>query len=69
VYNVLFCVAVLKHIKMRLLENSTHHRLLYNILEEPVEGFHLSDYLEYIASLKTQYGELLLGDLENLQTC
>ena len=41
----------------------------YNPSQEPVEGFHLSDHLDYMASLNTQYGHLLLGDLENLQTC
>ena len=64
-YLVLYCVALLKHLETRLLQHSTQHTLLYDVLEEPVQGFVLSNYLDYITSLDKQFGTMLRRDLHD----
>ena len=56
-------MALLKHLETRLLHHSTQHTLLYDVLEEPVQGFVLANYLDYITGLDKEFGAMLRRDL------
>ena len=67
VYVCLYCVALLRHLETRLLQHSTQHSLLYNILEEPIQGFSLTNHLDYLLQLEQIHGSVLRADIESLE--
>ncbi|KAI5090795.1 protein broad-minded isoform X1 [Silurus meridionalis] len=64
-YQVYMCVAVLKHLQQDILQHTQTQDLQLFLKEDPIEGFRVGDYLEYMESLERRYRSMVLIDMRN----
>lgn len=64
-YQVYMCVAVLKHLQQEILQHTQTQDLQLFLKEDPIEGFRVGDYLEYMESLERRYRSMVLIDMRN----
>ncbi|XP_029903303.1 protein broad-minded [Myripristis murdjan] len=66
-YQVYMCVAVLKHLQPDILLHTQSQDLQVFLKEEPIQGFRVSDYLEYMEGLERSYRSVVLTDMKNIR--
>ncbi|KAK2864292.1 hypothetical protein Q7C36_003446 [Tachysurus vachellii] len=64
-YQVYTCIAVLKHLQQEILQHTQTQDLQLFLKEDPIEGFRVGDYLEYMESLERRYRSMVLIDMRN----
>ncbi|KAG7316381.1 hypothetical protein KOW79_019922 [Hemibagrus wyckioides] len=64
-YQVYMCIAVLKHLQQEILQHTQTQDLQLFLKEDPIEGFRVGDYLEYMESLERRYRSMVLIDMRN----
>uniref|UniRef100_A0A4W5NJV8 Protein broad-minded n=1 Tax=Hucho hucho TaxID=62062 RepID=A0A4W5NJV8_9TELE len=65
-YQVYMCVAVLKHLQQDILQHTQTQDLQVFLKEEPIQGFRVSNYLEYMEGLERSYRTMVLTDMKNI---
>ncbi|XP_010881310.2 protein broad-minded [Esox lucius] len=65
-YQVYMCVAVLKHLQQEILQHTQNQDLQVFLKEEPIPGFKVSNYLEYMEGLERSYRTMVLTDMKNI---
>uniref|UniRef100_A0A8C7J999 Protein broad-minded n=1 Tax=Oncorhynchus kisutch TaxID=8019 RepID=A0A8C7J999_ONCKI len=65
-YQVYMCVAVLKHLQQDILQHTQTQDLQVFLKEEPIQGFRVSNYLEYMEGLECSYRTMVLTDMNNI---
>ncbi|XP_022517701.2 protein broad-minded [Astyanax mexicanus] len=65
-YQVYMCIAVLKHLQQDILQHTQTQDLQVFLKEEPIRGFRVSDYLEYMESLEHSYRGMVLADMRSI---
>uniref|UniRef100_A0A8C7LMH5 Protein broad-minded n=1 Tax=Oncorhynchus mykiss TaxID=8022 RepID=A0A8C7LMH5_ONCMY len=65
-YQVYMCVAVLKHLQQDILQHTQTQDLQVFLKEEPIQGFRVSNYLEYMEGLERSYRTMVLTDMNNI---
>ncbi|KAM4632881.1 protein broad-minded [Polymixia lowei] len=65
-YQVYMCVAVLKHLQPDILQHTQSQELQVYLKEEPIQGFRVSNYLEYMQRLERSYRDIVLTDMNNI---
>ncbi|KAK6297375.1 hypothetical protein J4Q44_G00319580 [Coregonus suidteri] len=65
-YQVYMCVAVLKHLHQDILQHTQTQDLQVFLKEEPIQGFRVSNYLEYMEGLERSYRTMVLTDMKNI---
>ncbi|KAJ8396240.1 hypothetical protein AAFF_G00021070 [Aldrovandia affinis] len=65
-YQVYMCVALLKHLQPDVLQHTQRQDLQVFLKEEPVQGFRVSNYLEYMEGLERHYREVVLADMRKI---
>ncbi|XP_065537052.1 protein broad-minded isoform X1 [Lathamus discolor] len=66
-YQIYMCISVFKHIQQDILKHTEAQDLQVFLKEEPLHGFRVSDYLEYMESLEAIYRPMLLEDMRNIR--
>ncbi|XP_062858509.1 protein broad-minded isoform X2 [Trichomycterus rosablanca] len=64
-YQVYMCISVLKHLQQEILQHTQLQDLQIFLKEDPIQGFRVSDYLEYMESLEHRYRSMVLTDMRN----
>uniref|UniRef100_A0A8C9TLN5 Protein broad-minded n=1 Tax=Scleropages formosus TaxID=113540 RepID=A0A8C9TLN5_SCLFO len=62
-YQVYVCVAVLKHLQQSILQHAQAQDLQVFLKEEPIRGFRVTDYLEFMEGLERTYRPVVLEDM------
>uniref|UniRef100_A0A673Y927 Protein broad-minded n=1 Tax=Salmo trutta TaxID=8032 RepID=A0A673Y927_SALTR len=65
-YQVYMCVAVLKHLQQDILQHTQTQDLQVFLKEEPIQGFRVSNYLEFMEGLERSYRTMVLTDMNNI---
>ncbi|KAM6964920.1 protein broad-minded [Aplochiton taeniatus] len=65
-YQVYMCVAVLKHLQPDILLHTQTQDLQVYLKEEPIQGFRVSSYLEYMEGLEQKYRSMVLTHMKNI---
>ncbi|XP_048841118.1 protein broad-minded [Brienomyrus brachyistius] len=65
-YQVYMCVAVLKHLQQPVLQHAQTQDLQVFLKEEPIQGFRVSDHLEYMEGLERRYRAMVLTDMKSV---
>ncbi|KAJ8009026.1 hypothetical protein DPEC_G00084570 [Dallia pectoralis] len=65
-YQVYMCVAVLKHLQQDILKHTQTQDLQVFLKEEPIPGFNVGNYLEYMEGLERSYRTMVLTDMKNI---
>uniref|UniRef100_A0A8C8JDJ1 Protein broad-minded n=1 Tax=Oncorhynchus tshawytscha TaxID=74940 RepID=A0A8C8JDJ1_ONCTS len=65
-YQVYMCVALLKHLQQDILQHTQTQDLQVFLKEEPIQGFRVSNYLEYMEGLERSYRTMVLTDMNNI---
>ncbi|KAG9347494.1 hypothetical protein JZ751_005061 [Albula glossodonta] len=65
-YQVYTCIAVLKHLQQDILQHTQLQDLQVFLKEEPVQGFRVSNYLEYMEGLEQRYRTVVLTDMRKI---
>ncbi|MBN3303274.1 BROMI protein, partial [Amia calva] len=66
-YQVYVCIAALKHLQQDILQHTQTQDLQVFLKEEPIHGFQVSNYLEYMEGLERRYRAVLLTDMRNIK--
>ncbi|XP_056150177.1 protein broad-minded [Lampris incognitus] len=66
-YQVYMCVAVLKHLQPDILQHTQSQELQVFLKEEPIQGFKVSNYLEYMEGLERAYRKTVLTDMKTIR--
>uniref|UniRef100_W5NL30 Protein broad-minded n=1 Tax=Lepisosteus oculatus TaxID=7918 RepID=W5NL30_LEPOC len=66
-YQTYICIAVLKHLEEEILQHTQVQDLQVFLKEEPIHGFSISNYLEYMESLEQKYRTMVLTDMKNIK--
>uniref|UniRef100_A0A3B4WUY0 Protein broad-minded n=1 Tax=Seriola lalandi dorsalis TaxID=1841481 RepID=A0A3B4WUY0_SERLL len=62
-YQVYMCVAIFKHLQPDILQR-TQSQELQVFLKEPIQGFKVSNYLEFMEGLERRYRDIVLTDMK-----
>uniref|UniRef100_A0A4W4ES49 Protein broad-minded n=1 Tax=Electrophorus electricus TaxID=8005 RepID=A0A4W4ES49_ELEEL len=65
-YQVYMCVSVLKHLQRDILQHAQTQDLQVFLKEEPIRGYRVSDYLDYMEALEHSYRAMVLTDMESI---
>ncbi|KAJ8270728.1 hypothetical protein GJAV_G00118580 [Gymnothorax javanicus] len=65
-YQVYMCIALLRHLQPEILQHTQTQDLQVFLKEEPVQGFRVSNYLEYMEGLEQKYRGLVLTDMKKI---
>ncbi|KAJ8355919.1 hypothetical protein SKAU_G00187130 [Synaphobranchus kaupii] len=65
-YQVYTCIALLKHLQPDVLQHTQTQDLQVFLKEEPVQGFRVSNYLEYMEELEQRYRAVVLTDMRKI---
>ncbi|KAG8444599.1 hypothetical protein GDO86_009673 [Hymenochirus boettgeri] len=65
-YQIYICIAVFKHLQPEILQHTQTHDLQVFLKEEPINGFEVSKYLEYMESLEQRYRPMVLKEMKNV---
>ncbi|KAG7460999.1 hypothetical protein MATL_G00204850 [Megalops atlanticus] len=65
-YQVYMCIALLKHLQTDILQHTQTQDLQVFLKEEPVRGFRVSDYLQYMEDLEHRYRARVLSDMRKI---
>ncbi|XP_075893672.1 protein broad-minded isoform X1 [Nelusetta ayraudi] len=66
-YQVYTCVAIFKHLQPDILQRTQSQELQVFLKEEPIQGFKISSYLEFMEGLECNYRKLVLSDMKNMK--
>nr|XP_010963791.1 protein broad-minded isoform X1 [Camelus bactrianus]XP_045380413.1 protein broad-minded isoform X1 [Camelus bactrianus] len=66
-YQVYICIAIFKHLQQDILQHTQTQDLQVFLKEEPLHGFRVSDYFEYMEILEQNYRPVLLRDMRNIR--
>uniref|UniRef100_A0A8D2ZSH9 Protein broad-minded n=1 Tax=Scophthalmus maximus TaxID=52904 RepID=A0A8D2ZSH9_SCOMX len=66
-YQVYMCTAVFKHLQPEILRRTQSQELQVFLKEEPIRGFEVSDYLEFMERLERSYRDVVLTDMKTLR--
>ncbi|XP_068609884.1 protein broad-minded [Brachionichthys hirsutus] len=66
-YQVYVCVAVIKHLQPDILQRTQSQELQVFLKEEPIRGFKVGDYLEFMERLERRYRNIVLSDMTNIR--
>lgn len=65
-YQIYFCLALLKHSKTDILQYSQNGDMIRFLKSNPIGGFELSDYFEFMNELQRKYGRDVMADLVDI---
>ncbi|XP_019393516.1 PREDICTED: protein broad-minded [Crocodylus porosus] len=66
-YQIYMCISVFRHLQQDILQHTQTQDLQVFLKEEPLHGFRVADYLEYMESLEPIYRPVLLGEMRNIK--
>ncbi|KAG7508076.1 hypothetical protein JOB18_002477 [Solea senegalensis] len=66
-YQVYMCVAIFKHLQREILQRTQSQELQVFLKEEPIQGFRVGSYLEFMEGLETKYRDLVLTDMKTIR--
>uniref|UniRef100_A0A3Q1J5H0 Protein broad-minded n=1 Tax=Anabas testudineus TaxID=64144 RepID=A0A3Q1J5H0_ANATE len=66
-YQVYLCVAIFKHLQPHILQRTQSQELQVFLKEEPIQGFKVNNYLEFMEGLERSYRNLVLTDMTSLR--
>ncbi|XP_040920473.1 protein broad-minded isoform X3 [Toxotes jaculatrix] len=66
-YQVYTCVAIFRHLQPDILQRTQSQELQVFLKEEPIQGFKVSDYLEFMEGLERSYRDTVLADMKIIQ--
>lgn len=65
-YQVYMCVALFKHLQPDILQQAQSQQLQVFLKEEPIRGFRVCDYLDFMAGLEHKYRHMVLADMKSV---
>ncbi|KAL2081912.1 hypothetical protein ACEWY4_021730 [Coilia grayii] len=65
-YQVYTCIAVFKHLQQDILSHAQTQDLQLFLKEEPISGFKVSSYLEFMEGLERRYRAMVLTDMRSI---
>ncbi|KAJ0026787.1 hypothetical protein NQD34_017787 [Periophthalmus magnuspinnatus] len=65
-YQVYMCVALFKHLQPAILQQTQSQELQVFLKEEPIRGFRVCDYLDFMEDLEHKYRDMVLTDMKNI---
>ncbi|MFT7802979.1 protein broad-minded [Arapaima gigas] len=65
-YQVYMCVAVLKHLQQSILQHAQAQDLQVFLKEEPIHGFRVTEYLDFMEGLEQTYRPVVLEDMRTI---
>lgn len=65
-YQVYLCVAVFKHLQPDVLRRTQSQELQVFLKEEPIRGFRVCDYLDFMEELERRYRSIVLTDMKSV---
>ncbi|XP_076021448.1 protein broad-minded [Genypterus blacodes] len=65
-YQVYMCVAIFKHLQPNILQRMQSQELQVFLKEEPIRGFRVSKYLEFMEVLERSYRSMVLTDMKTV---
>ncbi|XP_038582947.1 protein broad-minded [Micropterus salmoides] len=65
-YQVYMCVAIFKHLQPDILQRTQSQELQVFLKEEPIAGFKVSNYLEFMEGLERSYRNIVLSDMKSI---
>ncbi|KAM8725656.1 protein broad-minded isoform 4-T4 [Acanthopagrus schlegelii] len=65
-YQVYMCVAIFKHLQPDILQQTQSQELQVFLKEEPIQGFKVSSYLEFMEGLEHRYRSIVLSDMKTI---
>ncbi|XP_031437936.1 protein broad-minded [Clupea harengus] len=65
-YQVYMCIAVLKHLQPDILLHAQTQDLQVFLKEEPISGFKVCNYLEFMEGLERRYRAMVLADMKSI---
>uniref|UniRef100_A0A8C4ECP3 Protein broad-minded n=1 Tax=Dicentrarchus labrax TaxID=13489 RepID=A0A8C4ECP3_DICLA len=66
-YQVYMCVAIFKHLQPDILQRTQSQELQVFLKEEPIQGFKVSNYLEFMEELERSYRDVVLADMKTIR--
>uniref|UniRef100_A0AAQ5YRS7 Protein broad-minded n=1 Tax=Amphiprion ocellaris TaxID=80972 RepID=A0AAQ5YRS7_AMPOC len=66
-YQVYMCVAIFKHLQPDILQRTQSQELQVFLKEEPIQGFKVSNYLEFMMGLERSYRNIVLADMRSIR--
>uniref|UniRef100_UPI0037E99F39 protein broad-minded n=1 Tax=Semicossyphus pulcher TaxID=241346 RepID=UPI0037E99F39 len=66
-YQVYMCVAIFKHLKPDILQRTQSQELQVFLKEEPIQGFKVSNYLEFMEGLQRRHRHMVLTDMKTIR--
>ncbi|KAI3364478.1 hypothetical protein L3Q82_011270 [Scortum barcoo] len=66
-YQVYMCVATFKHLQPDILQRTQSQELQVFLKEEPIQGFKVSNYLEFMEGLERSYRSIVLTDMKAIR--
>ncbi|KAM9354123.1 protein broad-minded [Pholidichthys leucotaenia] len=66
-YQVYLCVAMFKHLQPDILQRTQSQELQVFLKEEPIQGFKVSSYLEFMMGLERSYRNIIMADMETIR--
>nr|XP_020471046.1 protein broad-minded isoform X2 [Monopterus albus] len=66
-YQVYMCVAIFKHLQPDILQRTQSQELQVFLKEEPIQGFKVSNYLEFMEELEHSYRKTVLTDMTSIR--
>ncbi|XP_022626071.1 protein broad-minded [Seriola dumerili] len=66
-YQVYMCVAIFKHLQPDILQRTQSQELQVFLKEEPIQGFKVSNYLEFMEGLERRYRDIVLTDMKTVR--
>ncbi|XP_028296414.1 protein broad-minded isoform X2 [Gouania willdenowi] len=66
-YQVYVCVAVLKHLQSDILQHTHSQQLQVFLKEEPIRGFKVGEYLDFLKGLESSYRSIVLSDMKSIR--
>uniref|UniRef100_A0A8C1DXX7 Protein broad-minded n=1 Tax=Cyprinus carpio carpio TaxID=630221 RepID=A0A8C1DXX7_CYPCA len=65
-YQVYMCISALRHLQQDILQHTQTQDLQVFLKEEPIHGFRVSNYLEYMEGLECNYRSMVLSDMRSI---
>uniref|UniRef100_A0A671MIM7 Protein broad-minded n=1 Tax=Sinocyclocheilus anshuiensis TaxID=1608454 RepID=A0A671MIM7_9TELE len=65
-YQVYMCISALRHLQQDILQHTQTQDLQVILKEEPIHGFRVSNYLEYMEGLERNYRSMVLSDMRSI---
>ncbi|XP_036358101.1 protein broad-minded [Octopus sinensis] len=62
-YQIYLCIAILHYLQTEILSRAQQQTLLIFLKEEPIRGFHICHYLNFMKKLEVTYRDLLLSEM------